>query len=78
MIIAVRMIMHAAVTPTMDVITLEGDAWRDFLHASDTERIQTSIRILGKPQLTGKVREVAWIPMDGQDMLIEKKKKHEE
>ena len=67
--IAVRIIYHLPVTPSMHVIDLDTEAWRRFLYASSGERREIVLDLVGHDNLSHKIREMAWIPLSGQDKL---------
>ena len=67
--IAVRFRYYKAVTPSMQVVDLTDEQWREFLLLEDAEkRHDYMIKLLGKEYLDTK--ELWWIPLDGQDMLV--------
>jgi hypothetical protein len=67
--IAVRFRYYKAVTPSMQVVDLTDEQWREFLLLEDAEkRHDYMIKLLGKEYLDTK--ELWWIPLDEQDKLI--------
>ena len=66
--VAIALIHYKAVTPTHLVVNMCPDAWHKFLHASQRVRQEMIVPKL-KPHLGGKVRELVWIPLDGQNKL---------
>ena len=71
--IAVRFIFCKSVTPTFDVIEMEDKPWTDFLHAESMDtRIDMVLKHLGTTRefLPGKIRELAWFPLDDHMELI--------
>ena len=69
--IAVRKIYYKPVTPSMDIIDMPDEIWREFLYAKMRRRIEIVCQLTGKESVIGYVREIAWIPLYGQSMLIE-------
>ena len=71
--IAVRFICSKSATPTFDVIEMEHEPWIKFLNAESMDtRIDMVLKHLGttKEFLPGKIRELAWIPLDDHMELI--------
>ncbi len=67
--IAVRFRYYKAVTPSMQVVDLTDEQWREFLLLEDAEkRHDYMIKLLGKEYLDTKA--LWWIPLDEQDKLI--------
>ena len=72
--IAVRFRYYKAVTPSMQIVDLNEEQWREFLSLNDArERHDYMIKLLGKEYLDTK--ELWWIPLDDQDKLIVKIRK---
>lgn len=69
--IAVRFIYYKAATPSMFILDLEDESWRQFLYGSNRKRIELVCALLGKEYLKDHVRECAWIPLEGQNKLRE-------
>ena len=62
--LVVRCIYYKPVTPSCDVIELDQDTWFKFLHSeSMRDRINIVLKHLNREYMSGKVRELAWIPM---------------
>lgn len=62
--LVVRCIYYKPVTPSCDVIELDHDTWFKFLHSeSMRDRINIVLKHLNREYMSGKVRELAWIPM---------------
>ena len=73
--IVVRCINHYPITPTCDIIDLEWETWREFLFADQYRRIEIVCSVLNSNSAIwqpDKIREVAWIPLENQDKLIER------
>ena len=69
--IAVRFRYYKAVTPSMQIVDLNEEQWREFLSLNDArKRHDYMIKLLGKEYLDTK--ELWWIPLDDQDKLIVK------
>jgi hypothetical protein len=69
--IAVRFRYYKAITPSMQVVDLTDEQWREFLLLEDAEkRHDYMIKLLGKEYLDTK--ELWWIPLDGQDVVVVK------
>ena len=69
--IAVRCIYYKAVTPSCDIIDLDDATWKEFLHAGGHKRKVIALKLMDKEWLKGYVKEVVWIPLEGQDKLKE-------
>ena len=67
--IAVRCIYYKAVTPSCDIIELPYDQWMTFLHGDASKRKEIVCSVLEKDYMLSSIREVAWIPLDGQDKI---------
>ena len=67
--VAVRCIYYMAVTPSCDVINMNEETWHRFRLADTHERKQIVLELLGKEDMSHKIKEIAWIPLDGQNML---------
>ncbi len=66
--IAVRFRYYKAVTPSMEIVDLTDEQWREFLLLEDAKkRHDYMIKLLGKEYLDTK--ELWWIPLDDQDKL---------
>ena len=67
--LAVRFRYYKPVTPSMQIVDLTDEQWREFLLLEDAEkRHDYMIKFLGKDYLDTK--ELWWIPLDDQDKLI--------
>ena len=63
--LVVRCIYYMPVTPSCDVIELDHETWIKFLHSeSMIYRINMVLKHLNREYMSGKVRELAWIPLD--------------
>ncbi len=69
--IVVRCIYYKAVTPSCDIIEMEHDNWLEFLHADPNKRKDIALKLIGKEFLSTHVKEMVWIPLDGQNKVIE-------
>lgn len=67
--IAVRKIYHRAITPSCDIIELNDETWRAFLYGNNLVRKQIVLKATGTID-SPSIREIAWIPLDGQDLII--------
>ena len=66
--IAVRFRYYKAVTPSMEIVNLTDQQWREFFLLEDaTKRKDYMMKLLGKERLD--VKELWWIPLEGQDSL---------
>ena len=62
--LVVRCIYYKPVTPSCDVIELDQDTWFKFLHSESMRyRINIVLKHLNREYMSGKVRELAWIPV---------------
>lgn len=69
--LAVRKIYYKAVTPSCDVINLDYDTWIKFLHGDNLTRKTIVCQVTGKENMISYTREIAWFPLDGQNLIIE-------
>lgn len=65
--IAVRFRYYKAVTPSMEIVDLTDQQWREFFLAEPEERRQMLARFTGNKHQN--VKEVWWIPLDDQSSL---------
>lgn len=65
--IAVRFRYYKAVTPSMEIVDLTDQQWRDFLLAKPEERQRLMAWFINKEDRD--VRELWWIPLDDQSAL---------
>ena len=66
--IVVRCIYNKPVTPSCDIIDMDDETWREFLHVV-RRRKELVLQILGRENLSHDIREIAWIPLDNQDKV---------
>ena len=76
--IAARCIYYKPVTPSCDIIDMDSETWVKFLNAKDRERIEIALKLIGHEDMASYVRELAWIPLDGQTKVIENNKNENE
>ena len=69
--LVVRCIYYKPVTPSCDIIDMDDNTWREFLLADKRKRIEIALKLLQKEKMGTYVRELAWIPLDGQNKEIE-------
>lgn|GEM_PF-1468057 len=69
--VAIRCIYYKAVNPSCDIIDMNDDTWSAFLKADKSERIEIILKLLDKEYLSGKVKDIAWFPLSGQNKLVE-------
>lgn len=67
--VAVRCIYHKAVTPSMDIVDMPSEVWSEFLYADARKRVEIVCTLLDKKNMETSIREIAWLPIDGQDKL---------
>lgn len=66
--LAVRFRYYKPVTPSMQIVDLTDEQWREFILLEDAKkRHDYMIKLLGKEYLDTK--ELWWIPLDDQDKL---------
>lgn len=70
MTVAIRLIYCKAVNPSCDVVEMDMTTWNEFRFASREERLAMALKLTGKESMDGYVRELTWIPLDGQDLVI--------
>ncbi len=68
--IVARCIYRKPVTPSCDIIDMDFETWREFLYAKEDRRIEIVLKLLGHENLRDYIRELAWIPLDGQTKVI--------
>lgn len=71
--IVVALLFHKAVKPSTYIINLEKDTWRHFLWGGRLLRIDIVCRTLAKENLSSYIREIAWFPLEGQNLIQEVK-----
>lgn len=73
MTIIVRCLFYKAITPTCDIVHLEDGEWSKFLWSTPQERRTMILPKIYKQWKYRKglpsVREVVWIPYEGQDRV---------
>ena len=69
--IALRCIYYKAVTPSCDIVDMDDATWEEFLHTGGNKRKEIVLKLLDKEWLMSYVKEVVWIPLEGQDKLKE-------
>ena len=69
--LAVRKIYYKAVTPSCDIIDLDFDTWMKFFHGAHEIRTEIVCQVTGKEDMIGYTREIAWIPLENQSLIIE-------
>lgn len=68
--IVIRLIYYKAVNPSCDIIEMDNITWNEFRYATASERLSMALRLTNKESMEDKVRELTWIPLDGQDKVI--------
>ena len=69
--LVVRCIYRKPVTPSCDVLELNKEDYEKFLRMrSMLNRIAFVLKQLDREYMSGKVREIAWIPLDDDIELI--------
>ena len=69
--IALRCIYYKAVTPSCDIVDMDDATWKEVLHTGGNKRKEIALKLLDKEWLMSYVKEVVWIPLEGQDKLKE-------
>lgn len=69
--IALRCIYYKAVTPSCDIVDMDDATWKEFLYTGGNKRKEIALKLLDKEWLMSYVKEVVWIPLEGQDKLKE-------
>ena len=74
--LAVRFRFYKPVEPSMHIVDMKAEQWREFLLFEDNEkRMKYLLRFLGM-SMDLDIKEMWWIPLDGQkDLTISKKAK---
>lgn len=73
--IVARCIYHKPVTPSCNIIELDDATWSEFLYAKPSRRIEIVLKLTKQEFMDGKVRELAWIPLDDNMEVTIKKKR---
>ena len=68
--VAIRLIYYMPVTPSCDIVQMDKETWDKFRFGDKYERMEIALKLVGQEDMDGKVREVAWIPLGGQDKLL--------
>ena len=72
--LAVRFRYYKAVAPSMDIVELTDEQWREFFLLEKVEdRMKFMKRFLGR-SMDSDIKEMWWIPLDGQKQLSVSKK----
>ena len=70
--VLLRGILYKAVTPPYCFVDMESEVWRAFLFANKTRRKEMAIRLVNRPGWSDtSIREIAWVPLDNQKMIVE-------
>lgn len=67
--VAIRCIYHKAVNPSCDIVYMDKETW-DRFRFEVRNRKQIALELLGKQDMEFYIKEVVWIPLDGQQKLI--------
>lgn len=67
--VAIRCIYHKAVTPSCDILYMDKETW-DCFRFNVKERKSIALKMLGKEHMDSYIKEVVWIPLDGQEKLL--------
>lgn len=67
--VVIRCIYHKAVTPSCDIVYMDKETW-DRFRFEVRKRKQIALELLGKQDMDSYIKEVVWIPLDGQDKLL--------
>ena len=67
--VAIRCIYHKAVTPSCDIMYMDRETW-DRFRFEVRNRKQIALELLGKQNMDSYIKEVVWIPLDGQEKLL--------
>ena len=70
MTVAIRLFYYKAVNPSCDVVEMDTITWNEFRFANREERLAMALKLTNKKSMDGYVRELTWIPLDGQDLVI--------
>lgn len=66
--VAIALIHYKAVTPTYLIVDMRPEVWHKFLYASQRVRQEMIVPKL-TPHLESSIRELVWLPLDGQNKL---------
>lgn len=69
--LAVRKIFHKAATPSCDIIDLDAETWMKFLHGDIMTRKKIVCKVTGDESMIYYIKDIAWIPLEDQDLLVE-------
>ena len=67
--VAIRCIYNKPVTPSCDIVYMDMETWNRF-RIEVRNRKQIALELLGKQDMDSYIKEIVWIPLDGQDKLI--------
>lgn len=70
--VAISCIYYKAVCPSFDVVDMDTDTWREFFLADGLHRKDIACKILKTEFMRSSIKEIAWVPLDDQDILVEK------
>lgn len=68
--IAVRCIYWKPVTPSCDILFMEQETWDNFRFGDKDKRKEIVLKLLGKEDMSSYIKEIVWIPLDGQKKLL--------
>lgn len=69
MTLAVRFRYYKAVTPSMDIVELTTEQWREFFLLNDAEKRRLwMMKFLGRE--SSEIKELWWIPVSDQERLL--------
>ena len=67
--VAIRCIYNKAVTPSCDIVYMDKETWDRFRFEVRNRR-KIALELLGKLHMESYIKEIVWIPLDGQDKLL--------
>lgn len=73
--LAVRRIYHKPVIPSCEVIELDDETWKKFLYGDNMTRKTIVCRAIGKENMVRYTREIAWFPLESQEVIEKLKRK---
>lgn len=70
--VLLRGILYKAISPPYCIVDMEHDIWLQFLNGDNNKRKEIAFKLVNRSGWNnGHMREIAWVPLDNQNMLQE-------
>ena len=70
--VLLRGILYKAISPPYCIVDMEHDVWLEFLNGDNIKRKEIAFKLVNRSGWSkGRVREIAWVPLDNHNMLLE-------